>query len=142
MIGLGSGMALHLVTVAIAAVIRRSSFGASRLSAVRRWTGSSPRPLAALLVLPAAMGEELYWRADPQPGGVAAYVACQLASRNPLLPLGALPLGLVTTWLRRRSGCLWPAFLAHLAYTELTMVYPGLPAPREPTSGSPAATDP
>lgn len=142
MAGLGAGVALHLVTVAVATVIRRSSFWSARLSTVRRWTGSSPRPLAAMLVMPAAMGEELYWRADPQPGGVAAYVACQLASRNPLLPLGALPLGLLTTWLRRRSGCLWPALFAHLAYTELTMVYPGLPAPLESTSGSPAATDP
>lgn len=141
-LGLGAGIGLHLAAAEGARVIRRFPAGASRLARVRLWTGSRPRAVAALLVIPAAVGEELYWRADPRPGDVASYAACQLASGNLLLPLGAVPLGLLTTWLRQASGCLWPALFAHLAFTELTFVAPGLPGPAEPTSGSPAATEP
>jgi membrane protease YdiL (CAAX protease family) len=98
--------------------------------------------MAALLVIPAAAGEEIFWResllerqrlargSDFQAlvASTLAYGAVQAGSLQPLPPLGALLLGSMAGWLRIRSGSIWPAVAAHLAYTELCLVAPGLPA--------------
>lgn len=148
--GLGYG-----ITAAGALVARRLSLGRRSLDRLRECTGGVPPQLAALLVVPAAVGEEIFWRESflghqlrerPQPEGSAllrstlVYGLVQMASLQPLPPLGAVLLGSGTGWLRIRSGSVWPAVLAHLVYAELCLVVPGLPASGSPPPGSSNST--
>ena len=93
----------------------------------------------------AVISEELFWRSGgwtaevgPVWGSALAYAAAQLPTQNPLLVMGALPLGLVTTWVRRRSGSLLPVVICHLVFSEMTLAWPGLPLPH----GATRATEP
>ncbi|MGB9482468.1 MAG: CPBP family intramembrane glutamic endopeptidase [Candidatus Dormiibacterota bacterium] len=143
-LGLGvlAGVAGYGITAAGAAVAGHWPFGRRSLDRFRECSQSVPRPLAAVLVIPAAVGEELFWRdsvlgrqlsppADSQfrrlVGSTLAYAAVQAGSLQPLPPLGALLLGAGAGWIRLRSGSIWPAVAAHLAYSELSLVAPGLP---------------
>ncbi|HUY10068.1 MAG TPA: CPBP family intramembrane glutamic endopeptidase [Candidatus Dormibacteraeota bacterium] len=143
-LGLGvlAGVAGYGITAAGAAVARRWPFGRRSLDRLRECSQSVPRPVAALLVVPAAVGEELFWRESVlgrqlQPkvdsqfrrlaSSTLAYAAVQAGSLQPLPPLGALLLGAGAGWIRLRSGSIWPAVAAHLAYSELALVAPGLP---------------
>ncbi len=137
--GAVAGLWAYVVTFGTGRLLNRSSPGRRWLSQVRLCTDSGPRALRALLVVPAALGEELFWReamlADGSQGllqsgpEVAAYAAVQLASGNPAVVGGGVLLGLVTTCLRVGSGSLTPALLAHLVFSEMTLAWPGLPRP-------------
>lgn len=130
------GAGLHLLVRAGALLLGGGPRLRDHLERVRAGAHSVPAPLAAALAVPAAAGEELYWRGlqpGPRFGGEVVgpalwYAGCQLPSGNPLLALGALPLGLAGGWLRMRSGSLIPAVIAHVVFSELTLVWPGLPA--------------
>jgi len=104
---------------------------------------SGPRPLARVLLVPDAVAEEALWRgavlaalvADRGPGAglagaTAIYAATQALSGNPLFPLAAVGLGLVTGPLALRTGSVWPGAVAHLVWAELCLGPPGLPAGR------------
>jgi membrane protease YdiL (CAAX protease family) len=140
--GVLAGVAGYGITAAGAAVAGHWPFGRRSLDRLRECSRSVPRPVAALLVIPAAVGEELFWRdsvlgrqfppsADSQfrrlAGSTLAYAAVQAGSLQPLPPLGGLLLGAGAGWIRIRSGSIWPAVAAHLAYSELSLVTPGLP---------------
>ncbi len=137
--GVMAGLCAYLVTFGTGWLLNRSSPGRRWLSQVRRCTDSRPRALRALLVVPAAVGEELFWREAMLGDGsqgllqsgpeVAVYAAVQLASGNPAVVGGGVLLGLVTTCLRVGSGSLTPALLAHLVFSEMTLTWPGLPLP-------------
>ncbi len=135
--GAGAGLGAYLVTIAAALLLGRHPSGRRWLQQVHSCTGSCPRPLRAILVVPASIGEELFWREGVLVGDdrkrlrvgseVAGYLAVQIASGNPTTVAGGLLLGLVTSLLRSRSGSLAPALTAHLMFSELTLVWPGLP---------------
>jgi len=143
-LGLGvlAGVAGYGVTTGAAALACRLPLGRRSLDRLHECSQSVPRPVAALLVIPAAVGEEVFWRESVlgrhrqlSPGSpvrdlvttTLAYAAVQAGSLQPLPPLGALLLGSGAGWIRVRSGSIWPAVAAHLAYTELCLVAPGLP---------------
>jgi membrane protease YdiL (CAAX protease family) len=141
-LGLVLGLAGYLITAAGAALANRWPPGRRSLDRLQECSQSVSRPVAALLVIPAAVGEEVFWResvlgSQLQPeansqlryllSSTLAYAAVQAASLQPLPPVGALLLGSGAGWLRIRSGSIWPAVAAHLAYTELCLVAPGLP---------------
>jgi membrane protease YdiL (CAAX protease family) len=136
------GVVGYGITVAGAAVVGRMPRGGGWLARVRACTQGAPRPVAALLVIPASIGEELFWREsvlgrdlDPRADldlglilrSTLVYAAVQGASLQPLPSLGALLLGSGAGFLRLRSGSVWPAVAAHLVYAELCLVEPGLP---------------
>jgi len=142
--GAALGLVGYGITVAGASVFRRIPQGGRWLARVRACTQGVPRSLAALLVIPASIGEELFWResllgqgldqaADLDLGVIMrstlVYAAVQGASLQPLPSLGALLLGSGAAVLRLRSGSIWPAVAAHLVYAELCLVEPGLPGP-------------
>ncbi|MGC8473440.1 MAG: CPBP family intramembrane glutamic endopeptidase [Candidatus Dormibacteria bacterium] len=142
-VGLGAG--LHLGVRAGAEMAGRISPLAGSLEWVQEAVGSAPTSTRLVLSVPAVLGEEVFWRsggwiagAGTVWGSALGYTAAQLPTQNPLLVMGALPLGLVTTWIRRRSGALLPAVICHLVFSEMTLAWPGLPLP----SGSPRATEP
>jgi membrane protease YdiL (CAAX protease family) len=142
---LGLGAGLHLGFRAVAQLAGRISPLTKDLEWVRDAVRSAPPGTRAALSVPAVIGEELFWRsggltAEAGPVWVSAlgYAAVQLPAQNALLVMGALPLGLVTTWMRRRSGSLLPATICHLVFSEMTFAWPGLPLP----SGAPRATEP
>ncbi|MGH7643815.1 MAG: CPBP family glutamic-type intramembrane protease [Candidatus Dormibacteria bacterium] len=141
-LGLLAGIFGYGLTILGALVVRRMPWGRRSLDQIRECTEGVARPVAALLVVPAAVGEELFWRqtvldarhpAGSGPsfrrlvGTTLAYAAVQSGSGQPLPPLGALLLGSGAGWIKARSGSIWPAAAAHLAYTELCLVRPGLP---------------
>jgi len=141
--GAAAGLAAYGVTLAGASVVGRLSRGKRWLARLRECTQGTPRPLAALLVIPASIGEELFWREsvlglrlrdDVELGLIVratlVYAAVQAASLQPLPSLGALLLGSGAGLLRVRSGSIWPSVAAHLVYAELCLVEPGLPEPR------------
>lgn len=141
--GGGAGVAAHLLFRGAARLAVRVPALGPHLERLRSGAESAPPALAALLTLPSALGEELYWRelgAGPTAGALG-YVLAQVPSGNPLLPLGALPLGLLGRWLQERSGSITPPLLAHLTFSELTLVRPGLPRDR-PEPGARLATEP
>ncbi|MFZ0996467.1 MAG: type II CAAX endopeptidase family protein [Candidatus Dormiibacterota bacterium] len=140
--GAATGLVGYGITAAGAAVVGRVPQGGRWLARVRACTESVPRPLAALLVVPASIGEELFWRewllgqeldprADLDLGSIVrstlVYAAVQAASLQPLPSLGAVLLGFGAVVIRLRSGSIWPAVAAHLVYAELCLVEPGLP---------------
>ncbi|MHB1526288.1 MAG: CPBP family glutamic-type intramembrane protease [Candidatus Dormibacteria bacterium] len=139
-LGAGVGAAAYSFTLGASLVISRSARGRRSLGHLQACTGSVPRPLAAALILPAALGEEWFWREGvtrallgrgQSPGrtlfqGTACYSAVQAAALDPLPPAGALLLGLATGTLRLASGSIWPSAVAHVVYSELTLVAPGL----------------
>jgi len=142
--GAAVGLVGYGITVAGAAVVGRVPQGGRWLARIRSCTQGAPRPLAALLVVPASIGEELFWREsvlgkELHPGAdldlglitrsTLVYAAVQGASLQPLPSLGALLLGFGAGVLRLRSGSIWPAVAAHLVYAELCLVEPGLPRP-------------
>jgi membrane protease YdiL (CAAX protease family) len=144
LMGAAAGLAAYGVTLAGAAVVGRVPQGRRWLARLRDCTQGAPRPLAALLVIPASIGEELFWResllgrglrpgTDPEPGLIVrstmVYAAVQAASLQPLPSLGAMLLGSGAGLIRVRSGSIWPAVAAHLVYAELCLVEPGLPEP-------------
>lgn len=144
-LGLLAGVAGYGVTALGAALVARSAIGRRSLARIHECSASVGRPTAALLTLPASLGEELFWResvlrahgrADREPvladlaSTTLLYAAVQSASLEPLPPLGALLLGGGAGWLRIRSRSIWPAVLAHLVYSELCLVAPGLTHPR------------
>lgn len=142
---LGLGAGLHLGVRMGARAASRLPWTAAHLERLRGGMGSAAVPTRAVLALPAALGEELFWRCDgwlgdsgPLPAAACRYSLAQLPGRNPLLVAGALPLGLATGWVKRRSGSLLPAVVCHLVFSELTLVWPGLPLP----CGAPEATHP
>ncbi len=142
---LGLGAGLHLGVRAGARLAGRVSPAAAALDWLQGALGSAPTPTRAVLSVPAVIGEELFWRSGgwiaetgPVWGCALGYAAAQLPSQNPLLVMGAVPLGLLTTWMRRRSGSLLPVVICHLVFSEMTLAWPGLPFP----SGSPGATEP
>ncbi|MGC2192842.1 MAG: CPBP family intramembrane glutamic endopeptidase [Candidatus Dormiibacterota bacterium] len=141
-VGLFMGVAGYLITAAAAFLANRWPLGRRSLDRLQECSQSVSRPVAALLVIPAAVGEEVFWResvlgSQLQPAAnsqfrylvssTLAYAAVQAGSLQPLPPLGALLLGSGAGWLRIRSGSIWPAVAAHLAYSELCLVAPGLP---------------
>jgi membrane protease YdiL (CAAX protease family) len=145
LLGTIAGVAGYGVTAAGAALAARLTLGRRSLDRLEECSRGVPRPVAALLVLPAALGEEVFWRESVlgrqlRPGAspplralvssTLAYAAVQVGSLQPLPPLGALLLGSGAGWIRIRSGSIWPAVVAHLAYTELCLVAPGLPGDR------------
>jgi membrane protease YdiL (CAAX protease family) len=147
-VGATAGLAGYGITASGAALLCRLTSGRRWLAQFHRCTGRLTPPLAALLVLPAAAGEELFWRdtllgrllrggSQPSRGlwlrSTLLYGAVQAGSLQPLPPLGGLLLGAGAGWIRLRSGSVWPAVLGHLVYTELCLVRPGLPgAPEGP----------
>ncbi len=142
---LGLGAGLHMGTRAGARLASRIPGAASALGRLQGAVRSAPTPMRVVLSVPAVIGEELFWRSGgwiaetgPVWGSALGYAAAQLPTQNPLLVMGAIPLGLVTTWMRRRSGSLLPVVICHLAFSEMTLAWPGLPLP----SGSPGATEP
>jgi hypothetical protein len=142
---LGLGAGLHLGVRAGAEVAGRISPLAGSLEWLQGAVGSSPTSTRVVLSVPAVLGEELFWRsggwiaeAGTVWGSAVRYAAAQLPTQNPLLVMGALPLGLATTWIRRRSGSLLPVVICHLVFSEMTLAWPGLPL----LSGSPRATEP
>jgi membrane protease YdiL (CAAX protease family) len=142
--GAAVGLVGYGITVAGAAVVGRVPQGRRWLARLRACTQGVPSPLAALLVIPASIGEELFWR-ESVPGqqldpgadvdlslimrSTLIYAAVQGASLQPLPSLGALLLGSGAGVLRLRSRSIWPAVAAHLVYAELCLVEPGLPRP-------------
>ena len=151
-LGLGvlAGSAGYGITAAGAALSARLPLGRRSLRRLRECSASVPRPVAAVLVIPAAVGEELFWRESVLGSRIAnmensqlrqllgptlAYVAVQAWSFQPLPPLGALLLGWGAGWIRLRSRSIWPAVAAHLVYSELCLVAPGLPQPQAEHSG-------
>jgi membrane protease YdiL (CAAX protease family) len=143
-LGLGvlAGVAGYGITAAGAVVASRLSIGRRSLDRLQDCSQSVSRPVAALLVIPAAVGEEVFWResvlgrqlqqeASSQVrdlvSSTLAYAAVQAGSLQPLPPLGGLLLGAGAGWIRIRTGSIWPAVAAHLAYSELCLVAPGLP---------------
>ena len=145
LLGTIGGVAGYGVTAAGAALAARLTLGRRSLDRLEECSRGVPRPVAALLVVPAALGEEVFWRESVlgrqlRPGAspplrslvssTLAYAAVQVGSLQPLPPLGALLLGSGAGWIRIRSGSIWPAVAAHLAYTELCLVAPGLPGDR------------
>ena len=142
---LGLGAGLHLGVRAGAGLAGRISPLAGSLEWLQGALGSAPTRTRVLLSVPAVIGEELFWRSGgwtaevgPVWGSALGYAAAQLPTQNPLLVMGALPLGLVTTWVRRRSGSLLPVVICHLVFSEMTLAWPGLPLPH----GSTRATEP
>ena len=148
LLGTIGGVAGYGVTAAGAALAARLTLGRRSLDRLEECSRGVPRPVAALLVVPAALGEEVFWRESVlgrqlRPGAspplrslvssTLAYAAVQVGSLQPLPPLGALLLGSGAGWIRIRSGSIWPAVAAHLAYTELCLVAPGLPGDRTTT---------
>jgi membrane protease YdiL (CAAX protease family) len=144
LLGAAAGVAAYGFTLVGAAVVGKVPQGRRWLAGLRDCTRGVPRPLAGLLVIPASIGEELFWRDsvlerghgpgnDVDMGRIVrwamVYAAVQAASLQPLPSLGALLLGSVTGLIRVRSGSIWPAVAAHLVYTELCLVEPGLPVP-------------
>jgi membrane protease YdiL (CAAX protease family) len=142
--GAVAGLAGYGISAAGAALVGRVPQGRRWLDRVRVCTMAAPRPLAALLVIPASIGEELFWRDSVLRQGLGSdsdldlgfmlratlvYAAVQAASLQPLPPLGALLLGSGAGLIRVRSGSIWPAVAAHLVYAELCLVEPGLPDP-------------
>jgi membrane protease YdiL (CAAX protease family) len=135
--GAAAGVGAYAVTALAALLLDRFPQGRGWLHHVRRCTGSRPRWVRAILVIPAAIGEELFWREAVLVGGgrpglrvgpeITAYAAVQAASGNPPAVAGGVLLGAVTSLLRLRSGTLGPALTAHLVFSELTLVWPGLP---------------
>lgn len=137
-----AGVTGYLVTAAGAVLASRLPLGRRSLARLQECSQGVPRPAAALLAIPAAVGEEIFWRESvlgrqlqtraSSPfhallSSTLAYAVVQAGSLQPLPPLGALLLGSGAGWLRIRSGSIWPAVAAHLAYTELCLVAPGLP---------------
>ncbi|HUY57595.1 MAG TPA: CPBP family intramembrane glutamic endopeptidase [Candidatus Micrarchaeaceae archaeon] len=144
-LGLLAGAAGYGITSVGATVAARLPLGRRSLRRLRECSESVPRPVAAVLVIPAAVGEELFWResvlgnrigttANSQlrqlRNSTLAYAAVQAGSFQPLPPIGALLLGWGAGWIRLRSGSIWPAVAAHLVYSELCLVAPGLPQPQ------------
>ncbi|HEY6539237.1 MAG TPA: CPBP family glutamic-type intramembrane protease [Candidatus Dormibacteraeota bacterium] len=144
--GLLAGLLGYAVTRLGAAVAGHLAGGRRSLARLNQCVAVVDRPLAALLVVPAAVGEEIFWRESvlgarleggSRPlnsllGVTLAYAAVQAASLEPLPPLGGLLLGAGTGWLRLRSGSIWPGVVAHVAYSELCLVRPGLPSGEPP----------
>ena len=143
-LGLGvlAGVAGYGITAAGAVVASHLSTGRRSLDRLQACSQRVSRPVAALLVIPAAVGEEVFWResvlgrqlqleASSQVrdlvSSTLAYAAVQAGSLQPLPPLGGLLLGAGAGWIRIRTGSIWPAVAAHLAYSELCLVAPGLP---------------
>jgi membrane protease YdiL (CAAX protease family) len=142
--GAALGVVGYGITVIGAALVGRLPQGGRWLARLRACTDAAPRPLAALLVIPASIGEELFWREsvlgrEQGPGAdldlglivrsTLVYAAVQGTSLQPLPSLGALLLGSGAGFLRLRSGSIWPGVAAHLVYAELCLVEPGLPGP-------------
>ncbi len=154
-LGAGVGAAAYSLTLGASLVISRSDRGRRSLGLLQTCTGSAPKPLAAALILPAALGEEWFWREgvttallarSQNPGralfqGTVCYSAVQAAALDPLPPSGALLLGLGTGALRLASGSIWPSVVAHVVYSELTLVAPGL-ARVQPRPSARTGTDP
>lgn len=140
-LGLLVGLGGYGVTTAGAVLASRLAIGRRSLEEIQQCSQGVSRPWAALLVVPAGMGEEIFWREavlgpyldagqseiGALVGTTLVYAAVQAGSMQPLPPLGALLLGAGAGWLRIRSGSIWPAVAAHLAYSELCFVAPGLP---------------
>jgi membrane protease YdiL (CAAX protease family) len=132
---------MYALTVGASGILSRTGPGRRSLHRLKRCTGSVPPPLAALLALPAACGEEWFWREGvlgaeldrgdgPGPALLKStlwYAAVQMAAFDPLPPAGAILLGGVTGALRVTSESVWPGLVAHVIYSELTLVAPGLP---------------
>ncbi len=139
--GGAAGLFTYLGAVLVAICLRRSRRGATWLSRVAACTGSQPPLVRSLLVIPAAIGEETFWREHLLSDGrgeiskrrvalsAAVYSLTQAASTNPLPVAGGLVLAGVTGALRRSSGSLTPALAAHLVFSELTLAWPGVPGP-------------
>ncbi len=141
--GAGLGAAAYSATLAASILISRSRLGRRSLTRFQKCTASAPKAAAAALILPAALGEEWFWREGVisellarghTPGRVlgqatACYALVQAASLDPLPPAGAVLLGLVTGALRLASGSVWPALAAHVVFSEFTLVAPGLLSP-------------
>lgn len=139
------GAAGYVVSAVGAGLARRSPLGRESLARLGACTGSVSRPLAALLVIPASIGEEVFWRESlfgrclgteksPQLGrlirSTLVYAAIQASSLQPLPPLGGLLLGSGAGWIRTKSGSIWPPVVAHLTFAELSLVAPSLPGMR------------
>lgn len=137
--GIAAGVGAFGLTTQVAILAKKTSFGGRWLTRVGASTGAVGRPIAAGLIVPCAVAEELFWRegvlsraGDPQSWralwrATLLYGAVQGASLNPLPVGGGLLLGSLTGLLRQRSGSLVPAIAAHLIYSELTLAAPGLP---------------
>ena len=139
-LGIGVGAAAYAATLGVSRLISRYERGRRSLSHFQSCADSTPKPVAAALILPAALGEEWFWREGvmaalmertQSPGralteATVCYALVQAASLDPLPPAGALLLGLGTGALRLASGSIWPAVAAHVVYSELTLVAPGL----------------
>lgn len=135
----------YVVTLLGASLLGRLPLGQRSLERLQACTKSVSRPVAALLVIPSGLGEEVFWRESVlgrRLGSGArsdlsclirstlAYVAVEAGSLEPLPPLGALLLGSGAGWIRIRSRSIWPPVVAHLIYAELCLVAPGLPPAR------------
>ena len=145
MAALGLGAGLHLGVRVGAGLAGRIPPLAGDLEWFRGAVSSAPTGKRAALSVPAVLGEEIFWRsggwvagAGPVWRSALGYAAAQLPTQNALVVVGALPLGLATTWARRRSGSLLPPVICHLVFSEMTLAWPGLPLP----SGSTRATQP
>lgn len=139
--GAACGIGMYALTFGAARILSRTGPGRLSLDQLERCTGSVPPTLAALLALPAACGEEWFWRegvlgaelargGGPGPALLRStlwYAAVQMAAVDPLPPAGAILLGGVTGALRLTSDSIWPGLIAHVVYSELTLVAPGLP---------------
>ena len=145
-----AGVGLYGLTAAVAAAVGRTRRGGAALAGYRARMGSAPRPLARGLLVPDVVAEELLWRgavqgalvAEGSPaaglaGATAIYAATQAASGNPLFPLAAAALGLVTGPLALRTGSVWPGAVAHLVWAQLCLGPPGLPGGPSPVGRDP-----
>jgi membrane protease YdiL (CAAX protease family) len=137
-VGLGSGLALYLGTLAFVAVaVRAPRFRASVTSI---YGEAAKVSLATSVVLSLAVmvpAEELFWRGlfqahldaawSAAAGAVAtwlAYAAVNAASRRPPIVLGAIVAGALWAGLAAWSGGMLASFASHMLWTGLMLVLP------------------
>ncbi|MGH7697226.1 MAG: CPBP family intramembrane glutamic endopeptidase [Candidatus Dormibacteria bacterium] len=145
------GAGVYAVAGSSSLLLARWSWGRRSLVRLARCRGAMPVGLAAAVAAVASAGEEIFWRESwlgtglersreealaPLWRSTLAYAAVQAASLDPVLPLGAVLLGAVTGWLRIRSRSIWPGVAAHVLFSELALVAPGLASPSPDPQGS------
>ncbi|HEX6837988.1 MAG TPA: CPBP family intramembrane glutamic endopeptidase [Polyangia bacterium] len=131
-VGVAMSAATHLLYPPVARAAPFVAGDTARLYAAFRATSL---PVAALVLVPVVLGEELVWRgvvqgaivrrAGPRAGvGLAAlvYALAHGPAGAPLLVVVALGCGLVWGALRAATGSLVPSLVAHLVWDTLVLL--------------------